>query len=308
MCRQAACLLRYKHPYYKKTADFQKMKTLLFPTDFSENATYAIRYGYYLAREIKADIFLCNDFLLPAEVTPGGMLGWPEDEFDTLLKNSTNELVKLKLSIEKSRTKTGFQPSISYLNESGYLTDVVNHIVSTKKIDLVVIGTHGSSGLTTLLLGDHSRRLIDGVKSPLLLVPPAARLSPVKKIAFASDFKTPEEDIKSIATLTELAKPLNAKILLTHIYETADQSTEFEKWIKHFVRELPARVNFSNITYKMYKSKGQQRGLEWLCMSGEIDILAMMHRSHTFIDSLFRGSQTQKIAGHIPIPLLVFPA
>ena len=283
------------------------MKTILFPTDFSENAKHAIRYGYYLSRQIKADIILCNAVIIPAEAPQAGLVAWPMEESDTLLKDSTAELVKLKSFIEKSRNKSGFQPAISYLNQSGILTDVVNQIIANKKIDLVIIGTHGSSGLTTLLLGNHSRSMIDGVNSPLLLIPPAAKLSPVKKIAFATDFKNPQEDIKSIAALADLAKPLNAEILLTHIYENADKSPEFEQWIKQFVRELPAKIDFSKIKYTMYKSNGAQSGLEWLCDNGDIDILAIMHRSHTFIDSLFRGSQTQKIAGQIPIPLLVFP-
>jgi nucleotide-binding universal stress UspA family protein len=284
------------------------MKTFLFPTDFSENATHAIRYGYYLARQIKADILLCNAVIIPAESPQAGLVVWPLEESDLLLEDSTKELLKLKSSIEKSRDKTGFQPSIRYLNESGMLTDVVNQIIAKEKIDLVIIGTHGSSGLTTLLLGNHSRRMIDEVNSPLLLIPPAAKLSPVKKIAFATDFKNPEEDIQSITSLITLAKPLNAEILLTHIYEEEDQSPEFQQWIKRFVGELTAKVNFSNIQYTMYKSNGAQSGLEWLCENGQIDILAMVHRSHNFIDSLFRGSQTQKMAGQIPIPLLVFPA
>jgi len=283
------------------------MKTILFPTDFSENAKHAIRYGYYLSRQIKADIVLCNAVIIPAEAPQAGLVVWPMEESDTLLKDSTAELVKLKSFIEKSRNKSGFQPAIRFTNQSGILTDVVNQIIADEKIDLVIIGTHGSSGLTTLLLGNHSRSMIDGVNSPLLLIPPAAKLSPVKKIAFATDFKNPEEDIKSIAALAELAKPLNAEILLTHIYENEDKSPEFEQWIKQFVRELPAKIDFSKIRYTMYKSNGAQSGLEWLCDNGDIDILAMMHRSHTFIDSVFRGSQTQKIAGQIPIPLLVFP-
>jgi len=283
------------------------METILFPTDFSENAKHAIRYGYYLSRQIKADIVLCNAVIIPAEAPQAGLVVWPMEESDTLLKDSTAELVKLKSFIEKSRNKSGFQPAIRFTNQSGILTDVVNQIIADEKIDLVIIGTHGSSGLTTLLLGNHSRSMIDGVNSPLLLIPPAAKLSPVKKIAFATDFKNPEEDIKSIAALAELAKPLNAEILLTHIYENEDKSPEFEQWIKQFVRELPAKIDFSKIRYTMYKSNGAQSGLEWLCDNGDIDILAMMHRSHTFIDSVFRGSQTQKIAGQIPIPLLVFP-
>jgi nucleotide-binding universal stress UspA family protein len=285
------------------------MKTFLFPTDFSENATHAIRYGYYLARQVKADIILCNAVVTVAEEPRAGLGAWPLEESDILLKYSIKELVKLKSSIEQSRNKSGFHPSIKYLNQSGILTAIVNHIIADEKVDLVIIGTHGSSGLTTLLLGNHSRRMIDGVDRPLLLIPPAAELSPVKKIAFATDFKNQEEDILAISFLVALAKPLNAEILLTNIYEDQDKSTEFQKWIKQFVSELPAKVNFSNIQYTMYKSNnGAQSGLEWLCDNGQIDLLAMVHRPHNFIDSLFRGSQTQKKTGQIPIPLLVFPA
>ena len=283
------------------------MQTFLFPTDFSKNAMHAVKYGYYLAREIKADIILCNAVIIPAEAPQAGLVIWPLEESDTLLKDSTEELVKLKSSIEHSRNKSGFQPSISCRNEPGILTDVVNHVIANEKADLVVIGTHGSSGLTTLLLGNHSRSMIDEVDRPLLLVPPAAKLSPVKKIAYATDFNNTDEDIVSICSLIALAQPLNAEILLTHIYEEENQKPDFKKWLKKFMKELSDKASFTNIQHKTYKSSGTQAGLEWLCYNGEIDILAMVHRSHNFIDSLFRGSQTQKMAGHIPIPLLVFP-
>ncbi len=283
------------------------MKTLLFSTDFSENATHAIRYGYYLASEIKANILLFNDVLVPTEATYSGLLGWPVDEFDIILKDSTKELIKLKTLLEKGGQTTGFHPAVNYLNQSGILTDIINNIIADKKVDLVVIGTHGGGELSTLLLGNHSRNLIDGISGPLLLIPPAAKLFQIKKIAFASDFTDPEEDIKSIALLTGLANPLKAEILLKHIYEGEDQLPEFEKRINQFINDLAVKVSFSKIKYTLYKSNGAQSGLEWLCENGDIDILAMMHRSHTFIDSLFRGSQTQKIAGQIPIPLLVFP-
>jgi nucleotide-binding universal stress UspA family protein len=116
------------------------MKTILFPTDFSENAKHAIRYGYYLSRQIKADIVLCNAVIIPAEAPQAGLVVWPMEESDTLLKDSTAELVKLKSFIEKSRNKSGFQPAISYLNQSGILTDVVNQIIANEKIDYFVIG------------------------------------------------------------------------------------------------------------------------------------------------------------------------
>ena len=283
------------------------MKTILFPTDFSENAAHAVKYGYGLARQIKTDIILCNAVVVPAEAPQAGLVAWPIEESDMLLKDSTSALVKLKSSMEKGRNQSGFHPSIKYVSQSGILTVVVNEIIAAEKIDMVVIGTHGSSGLTTLLLGNHSRNMIDGVTSPLLLVPPAAKLLPVRKIAFATDFKNTEEDIVLISSLVEIARPLNAEIILTHIYEDKDEKPEFQEWLKRFAKDLSEKIHFSKIHYAAYKSNGAQSGLEWLCDNRAIDILAMVHRSHNFIDSLFRGSQTQKIARQIPIPLLVFP-
>jgi len=105
-----------------------------------------------------------------------------------------------------------------------------------------------------------------------------------------------------------MARLLNADILLTHIYDKKDTTPEFQQWIKRFMIELSNKADYPHIYYRLVNSTDTESGLEWLCEHGQIDMLAMVHRSHNFIDSLFRGSQTQKLAGHIPVPLLVFPA
>jgi nucleotide-binding universal stress UspA family protein len=284
------------------------MKKFLFPTDFSANATHAAAYGYNLAKQVKANIILCNAVIIPAEMPQSGMIAWPMEESDILLKDSNNELKSVKSHLEPVSTGEGFKPAISYLNGPGKVIDVVNHIVESQEIDMVIIGTHGSSGLTTLLLGNHSREMIDNVTAPLLLVPPAAPVSPINKIAFATDFTHPADDLECIYKLIALARPLNAEILLTHIYDQKGQTPEFQKWVVEFITELSNKANYPSIYYRFVKSRNTEPGLDWLCEHGGIDILAMVHRSHNFIDSLFRGSQTQKMADHIPVPLLVFPA
>ncbi len=284
------------------------MQKFLFPTDFSANALHAAKYGYNLARQIKANIILCNAVIIPAEVPQSGLIAWPLEESDILLEDSNNELKCFKAHLEPGLTLDGFMPSISYLNESGTVINVVNHIVESHEIDLVIIGTHGSSGLSTFLLGNHSRAMIDSAMIPLLLVPPAAAIKPVKKIAFATDFNNPEEDLECIYRLIKIARPLNAEILLTHVYNEKTQSPKFQKWVDEFIAELSNKADYPHIYYRTIKSEITASGLDWLCGHGQIDILAMVHRSHNFIDSLFRKSQTQKMSGHIPLPLLVFPS
>jgi nucleotide-binding universal stress UspA family protein len=284
------------------------MNKFLFPTDFSANANHALDYGYSLAKQVKANIIICNAIIEPAEVPQSGLVSWPMEESDLLLIGSSHDLNLLKEKLESKNEKVGFSPAVVCKNEAGTVMEVVNYFCNFEDIDLVVVGTHGSSGLKTLLLGNHSRTMIDEINKPLLLVPPAATIAPVKKIAFATDFGNPAEDLTYIHTLVELAKPLNAEILLTHIYDEDSRSNSFQHLTDQYMIMIADNANYPNIYYREVKSDHPVAGLKWLCKHGNIDILAMVHRSHNFIDSLFRGSQTQSIAGHMPIPLLVFPA
>lgn len=281
------------------------MKTILLPTDFSSNAKHAVEYGYKLAKRIKANVILCNAVIVPAEMPQAGFVVWPMEECDVLMDESTDELKKLKA--ELSQDKDAFKPLINCYNEAGTTADVVNAIIAKKKIDMVVMGTHGSDGLSSFLLGNHSRMLIDSISKPLLLVPAQAPYTLVKKIAFATDFKHPDKDLESIYDLVPLARSLNAEILLTHIGEERNPSPEFNKWIEQFINEVSKKADYPYIYYRFVKNDHPEKGLDWLCEHGQVDMLAMVHRPHNFFDDLLKGSYTQKMAAHISIPLLVFP-
>jgi nucleotide-binding universal stress UspA family protein len=281
------------------------MKTLLIPTDFSPNAKHAVEYGYKLAKQIKANVILCNAVIVPAEIPQAGFIAWPMEEYDVLIDESAEELKKLKADLKHD--EDAFTPLISCFNEVGATADVVNGLIAKKNIDLVVMGTHRNSGLSSFLLGNHTRILIDTITKPLLLVPPKTPVTPIKKIAFAADFKQPEKDLGSVYALIPLAKALNAEILITHVYDGKDQSPEFHKWITNFLTDLSNKADYPHIYYRLVRNDYAEEGLDWLCNHGQIDMLAMIHRPHTFFDSILKGSYTQKMASHITIPLLVFP-
>jgi len=279
------------------------MKTLLIPTDFSATSKHAAEYGYNLAKLIKANVVLCNSVIVPAEIPQAGLVVWPMEDYDTLIEDSTDELKKLKSSLTKD--SEGFKPPVSYMNTAGIMTDVVSDICAKRNIDLVVMGTHGSSGLTSFFLGNHSRNMIDSATRALLLVPPTAPIKPIKKIAFATDFIHPEDDLKSIYALIPIAKLLNAEILVTHIYSEKQQTPSFKKWLDNFLIELSNKADYPNVYYRLVKNTNAETGLDWLCAHGQVDILAMVHRPHNFFYDLINGSHTQKMARHISIPLLV---
>ena len=283
-------------------ADLHTMKKFLFPTDFSANAKHALDYGYSLAKQVKANIIICNAITEPAEVPQAGFVGWPVEESELLLLDSKNELKLLKKHLEDKEQTISFNPLITYENQAGTVVDMVNHLGKEHDIGLVIIGAHGNSGLSTFLLGNHSRELIDEVNRPLLLIPPTAKIKPIKKIAFATDLHNIAEDLECIYQLIAFTRPLNAEILIMNVFDEEQHDP------KKMMDELSNKANYPQIYYRLVKAHRPEDGLDWLCEHGLVDIVAMVHRDHNFIDSLFRGSQTQKMAEHTTTPLLVFPA
>jgi len=283
------------------------MKKILIATDFSANAKHAAEYGYAIADQIKTNVVLCNAFVIPAEIPQAGTLVWPQFEYDELVKDSSDELKELKHQLEKKGNNSDFRPSIKCISETGTVSSLVNTTIKNEDIQLIVMGTHGKGKLDTLIMGNHSRRMIDEAKCPLLLVPSSAEVVPPKKIAFATDLKEPEKDLEAIFELIPMLKKLNAELLLTHIYDGDDPTFQFKKHIEQLLVELSNKANYPNIFYRIVKSNKAERGLDWLCGHGHVDVLAMVHRGHNFLEKILLGSHTQKIAEHISIPLLVIP-
>jgi len=284
------------------------MKTILVSTDLSANARHAAEYGYQLARLMKANLVLCNAVTIPAEMPEAGMIAWPMEEYDVLMDGSKQELNQLKSELEKFEEAGRFNPQITCINEDGMLVDVVNQIAAKQQIDLVVIGTHAQTGLSGLILGNHSKLMISSSKTPLLLVPHLATIADVKKIAFATDFKRPEEDLQHIFDLVPIARALNAEILLTHVYDESDTEHLFQKQISPFLTKLSNQADYPHIYYRIVKNNSTEAGLNWLCRHGQVDMLTMVHRPHNFLDNLLRRSHTKRMAGETDVPLLVFPS
>ncbi|AMR33988.1 hypothetical protein A0256_22330 [Mucilaginibacter sp. PAMC 26640] len=284
------------------------MKKILIPTDFSANATHAAEYGYQLAQQLKADVVLCNAVIIPAEAPQAGLVVWPMEETTVLLRNSEVELKKLKTSMQQHDHSDKFHPAITYIEQAGMLTDVVNDIVKTQHTELVVMATHGSDSLSAFLLGDHCSKMIDNSLKSLLLIPQAAKFMPIKKIAFAVDMSNAEKDLEEIHKIIPLARTLNAEILIAHKQPDEEPSPALKKHMDNYLTDLSNKANYPNIFYRVVTSENTEKGLKWLCEHGQVDMLAMLHRQHGFFDSLFNGSHTKRMVSRVAIPLLVVSA
>lgn len=140
------------------------LKNILFATDFSEASRRALRYAEALAEKFGAQICLCH------AMTPTGLaIGAPEAVpylYEAEYEGSQRDLENL-LRAEKEKGL-----NIDSVLEAGLLKDVLMRAIDQKKIDLVVAGTHGRTGLNRLLLGSSAEEICRSASCPVLTVGP----------------------------------------------------------------------------------------------------------------------------------------
>lgn len=276
------------------------MKPLLLLTDFSESGNHSVEYGYHLAKKLKTNVTLCN----AVDMAGTENMLWPAEAYDRLISDSGKALRKLIKHLEETDRDTGFHPQISYQSKLGRFVDVVESVRQKEDFYMIVMGTH-RKGFARFLLENHSKSMIDNLTCPLLIVPPEAVLSDIKKIAFATDFKNHKRDLDGIYNLIPIAEQLEAKILLAHIHQ--GEIGDVKKLEDEFLTEISNKANYPHIFYSCVEHDNAEDGLCQLCTGQHVDILVMLHRSRDFFEMLFNGSHTHRVATKVTVPLMVIP-
>ena len=140
-----------------------------------------------------------------------------------------------------------------------------------------------------------------------MLIPFATPVPPIKKIAFATDCNQPEKDVKIIDELIRVIRPLNAELLITHSTQKTWPDGKLRESFEQFLVDISNKADYPHIYYRIVRSDKPEKGLEWLCDHGQVDVLAMVHRQSSFLSEILNLSHTKKMSGLIRIPLLVIP-
>jgi len=153
---------------------FSKMLTkILVPYDGSSYSSKALTRAIELAHNLDSEIFLFS-VVNTGYISPPGLLGIvkSKEEKDAIKKWS--KLLKLdsekmlKNAVKKCKSKGVL---VSYKIEDGEVATKILDFAKSKKITLIVIGSHGLHGIGKLkTLGSVSRRVSENAKCPVLIV------------------------------------------------------------------------------------------------------------------------------------------
>jgi nucleotide-binding universal stress UspA family protein len=146
-----------------------KIRSILLPTDFSECAQYALSYASEFAREAGASI-ICVHVIEPIVPTVG-YAGVTEplpmtDISDQLEDSAARELPKIGQREEFAGL------SVEEVIVHGDAASEIVRVAKERKVDLIVISSHGRTGLGRILFGSTAEHVVRHAPCPVLVVKP----------------------------------------------------------------------------------------------------------------------------------------
>lgn len=279
---------------------FETMKTILIPTDFSENSQNAVKYALDYFADIPVDFYILHVSLNNPSV---------KEQRSEVLSESSGEGVsqynpsmQLESDIENYKLLSKNSMHNFYpLHENEVLVEAIRSQIKQKEIDLLLMGTKGDSALCTGEMGSNTYEVITKVKCPIMVIPEHAYFNGIKNIAFATDYNSIYRN-KVMSTLTEALYLHNAPLRVLHIKSKNAQLTASQidnrGFLHYFLKDTRHSFHLLEIT-------NLESGIQNFVDTWEISMVAIAAKNLNFIQKLMLRPSIKTINYHTEVPFLV---
>jgi nucleotide-binding universal stress UspA family protein len=272
------------------------MKRILIPTDFSKYADLAIEAGAQIAKKNNAEIVLLHMLELPGQ-SNDALTGETSIPAIMLFKNKADETLK---DIKNRPYLKGIPIKEVVLldNASKGITNYSNQ----NDIDLIIMGSHGSSGFEEIFVGTNTEKVVRLSNIPVLIIKNEINELDIKKIVFASDFS--KEIKKPFLELLKFAKIFNAKLKLVMICTPNNfkSTSAAEKIMKEFVAEF----DMPDYSMEIYNDTNIEKGITNYADAKKADLIALCTHGRTALIHFFNGSISEDLVNHTTRPVITF--
>jgi nucleotide-binding universal stress UspA family protein len=237
------------------------LNRVLCPIDFSDSSTHALEQAAAVARWYNARLVALHVYS-PLVPVPG----LPVDRApDSELQRSHDETTVFVESVLGSGT------GVDVFVDAGQPVPSILERAKCLAADLIVMGTHGTSGFEHLLLGSVTEKVLRKAICPVLTVPPRARITsrlPFARVLCAVDFS--DWSVAAVELASSLAQQSGATLELLHVVEWP-----WEEPPAPLFAELPREQAAALLEFRRYVTASATRRLESLVPSETRDRCAM---------------------------------
>jgi nucleotide-binding universal stress UspA family protein len=192
-------------------------KNILFATDFSSTTELALPYALQIARRSGGTLHAVH--VIQPDIYPLV----PPSEWSKMAQEEKEFRERKKNELEQAFQGIPHE----FLLPSGDVWDKLENIIEDQDIDLVVLGTHGRTGLRKILLGSVAEKVFRKAVCPVLTVGPAvaskakhAAAAEFNRILYATDFSP--ESLAAAPYAVCVAKENRAQLILMHAIQSEE--------------------------------------------------------------------------------------
>ena len=290
-----------------------RISRILVPTDFSATSDEALVYAKTLAGRLGASLHLVYAF-----EDPFTSAAFASELYSTLPLSMRDEMLRdaerrLSERLPEDQ-KTLFNGTTEIL--TGTPTKTIIDYSATLGADLIVMGTHGRSGMAHLLLGSVAERVVRLAAAPVLTIRQPA--GPVKRILVPTDFSATADAALDYAHL--VAERFGASIQLLHILD--DPFVSEGLTAEAYISEAPLlrSAMLSDARSRLaHRSAPREQGIrvdsevlfghgaktiaDYASQRG-VDLIVMGTHGRTGVAHLVLGSVAERLVRIAPCPVL----
>lgn len=289
------------------------MKKILAPTDFSQGSQEAMRVAIRLARDTGSQLVVAHGWYVPAIAYGSEPYTFSSDMIQAMADDARRSL---DAAVEDAKRQGAEAVEGVLFTGMPPWSRLVETVESDPAFELVVMGTHGRTGLKRVLLGSIAEKLVRHAPCSVLVVRGDGGETPFTDVLVPLDFSTSSQ--LAVDQAAKLVRPGGSGITLLHVIE-APVAQSGEAFDLSFMRELDkaSTAALDDIATKLRQIVdvpvhtririGYAGGqiLSLLDDDPSFDLVVMGSHGRTGLKRVLLGSVAEKIVRHAPCPVMI---
>jgi nucleotide-binding universal stress UspA family protein len=274
------------------------MKKILIPTDFSIEADKVLDVAAAIATLTGASI----DFLNVIEPIRGdgvSMTGGTENTMDNLF---TLKLLEHNHKEVGKRANKSIYMDIATKSEVrvGETYTAIQEYVKENNIDLIIMGSKGSSGLEEVFIGSTAERVTRYSPCPVLIIKNHAETFNLENIVFATNAEPGIDDV--IKIVADFQKMFGAKIHILNV-NTPNNFYRSRTMMK-MLGDMAEAYKLENYTLNVYNDSNEEDGIIHFAEDVHADIIIMGTHARTGLSRLLSSNVSEEVVNHSRRPVI----
>ncbi|MBD1395803.1 universal stress protein [Pontibacter sp. JH31] len=278
------------------------MRRILVPTDFSDQARNAFEVAVAIAQKTGAAIKLLHVVEMPSSYSfsaTGDLVGGNGMEQVYMMKLLENTRYRMA-ELERTIAHQGVE--VVQEVDTDNVIRKIKRVISDDKVDLVVMGSKGSSGMDEFLIGSNTEKVVRTAACPVLTVKGRMPHFNIRNIVLASDFK--REIGSAVEKFKYFQHVFGAKLHL--VYINTPGAFESTNTLRLRMQTAAERYGLQNFTINVYNDTIEEDGILHFAEEMKADLVMMATHGRTGLSHLLSGSIAEDLVNHSNIPVLTF--